>query len=87
MLLLLLDAPFSILKLWIAFAICKQAGMTLSATSAVSSGFTHRLGDRVAISTPSLGTLVNHVNHSEAMPPWTFGVRALYRSLAARGLL
>jgi len=49
-------------------------------------GFTHRLGDRVTISTPSLGTLVNHVQRSDAIAPWTFGVRALYRNLSSRGI-
>ncbi|HEX7645334.1 MAG TPA: fumarylacetoacetate hydrolase family protein [Burkholderiaceae bacterium] len=50
-------------------------------------GFTHHLGDRVSIATPSLGTLVNRVRHSDAIAPWTYGVRALYRNLARRGLL
>lgn len=50
-------------------------------------GFTHHLGDRVGISTPSLGTLVNTVQRSDAITPWTFGVRALYANLAQRGLL
>jgi len=50
-------------------------------------GFTHHLGDRVSISTPSLGTLVNLVQRCDQIPPWTFGVRALYRNLAQRGLL
>ncbi|CAL8478814.1 fumarylacetoacetate hydrolase family protein [Caballeronia sp. S22] len=50
-------------------------------------GFTHHLGDVVTISTPSLGALVNTVRLSTEIEPWTFGVRALYRSLAARGLL
>lgn len=50
-------------------------------------GFTHHLGDRVTIATPSLGALVNHVQQCDAIPPWTFGVRALYRNLAARGLM
>jgi fumarylacetoacetate (FAA) hydrolase family protein len=49
-------------------------------------GFTHRLGDRVTISTPSLGALVNHVQRSVAIAPWTFGVRALYRNLSSRGV-
>jgi len=49
-------------------------------------GFTHRLGDRVTISTPSLGALVNHVQRSDAIAPWTFGVRALYRNLHSRGI-
>ncbi|MDN4051613.1 fumarylacetoacetate hydrolase family protein [Massilia sp. YIM B02763] len=50
-------------------------------------GFTHHMGDRVSISTPSLGTLVNTVERSDAIEPWTFGVRALYENLARRGLL
>jgi fumarylacetoacetate (FAA) hydrolase family protein len=50
-------------------------------------GFTHHLGDRVSIATPSLGTLVNTVGRSDQLPPWTFGVRALYNNLARRGLL
>ncbi|MGF6934601.1 fumarylacetoacetate (FAA) hydrolase family protein [Paraburkholderia sp. UCT70] len=50
-------------------------------------GFTHHLGDRVTISTPQLGALTNTVRLSAEIEPWTFGVRALYRNLAARGLL
>ncbi|WP_250510836.1 fumarylacetoacetate hydrolase family protein [Caballeronia sp. GACF4] len=50
-------------------------------------GFTHHLGDVVTIATPSLGALVNTVQLSTEVEPWTFGVRALYQSLAARGLL
>ncbi|MBB5466961.1 fumarylacetoacetate (FAA) hydrolase family protein [Paraburkholderia sp. CI2] len=50
-------------------------------------GFTHHLGDRVTISTPQLGALTNTVRLSTEIEPWTFGVRALYRNLAARGLL
>ena len=50
-------------------------------------GFTHHLGDTVKISTPSLGALVNTVRLSTDITPWTFGVRALYRNLADRGLL
>lgn len=50
-------------------------------------GFTHHLGDVVTISTPSLGALVNTVRLSTEIEPWTFGVRALYQSLAARGLM
>jgi fumarylacetoacetate (FAA) hydrolase family protein len=49
-------------------------------------GFTHHIGDRVSISTPSLGTLVNTVQRSDEIAPWTFGVRALYSNLAQRGL-
>jgi fumarylacetoacetate (FAA) hydrolase family protein len=54
---------------------------------APGAGFTHHLGDVVTISTPSLGALVNTVQLSTEIPPWTFGVRALYQSLAKRGLL
>ncbi|UQI28976.1 fumarylacetoacetate hydrolase family protein [Pseudomonas bijieensis] len=51
------------------------------------SGFTHKLGDRVSISSPLLGSLHNQVTHSCDATPWTFGVGALLRNLAARGLL
>jgi fumarylacetoacetate (FAA) hydrolase family protein len=54
---------------------------------ASGAGFTHHLGDRVSISTPSLGTLVNHVQRSDEVAPWTFGVRALFNNLTRRGLL
>jgi len=50
-------------------------------------GFTHEAGDVVRISSGKLGALVNTVTTSNAAPPWTFGARALMRSLAARGLL
>jgi len=50
-------------------------------------GFTHHLGDVVTISTPSLGAIVNTVRLSTEITPWTFGVRALYGNLAARGML
>jgi fumarylacetoacetate (FAA) hydrolase family protein len=50
-------------------------------------GFTHHDGDLVRISEPRLGTLVNRVRSSETAAPWTFGIDALYRNLAARGLL
>ena len=50
-------------------------------------GFTHVPGDIVTVATPKLGTLVNRVNHSDAIEPWTFGVGALMRNLARRGLL
>lgn len=47
-------------------------------------GFTHHLGDVVTISSPLLGSLVNEVQLSNRIPPWTFGIRALYRNLARR---
>jgi fumarylacetoacetate (FAA) hydrolase family protein len=50
-------------------------------------GFTHVIGDMVIVSTPSLGTLVNRVNHSDRIPPWTFGAVALMKNLARRQLL
>ncbi len=50
-------------------------------------GFTHHLGDRVTISAERLGGLVNWVNHSDRIPPWQFGIGALMRNLAGRGLL
>jgi fumarylacetoacetate (FAA) hydrolase family protein len=53
----------------------------------VGGGFTHHRGDVVTISTPSLGALVNTVGLSSEIAPWTFGIRALYSSLAKRGLL
>jgi fumarylacetoacetate (FAA) hydrolase family protein len=51
------------------------------------SGFTHQPGDVVRVSSGRLGTLVNEVAHSDSLPPWTDGARALMRSLADRGLL
>ena len=50
-------------------------------------GFTHKVGDTVSISAPGLGRLVNTVTTSKAAAPWTFGVVALFRNLAQRGLL
>ncbi len=50
-------------------------------------GFTHELGDIVSVATPTLGMLVNQVTHSDRAEPWTYGVSALMRDLARRGLL
>lgn len=50
-------------------------------------GFTHKVGDVVSIASAKLGTLVNRVNHTDKAPPWRFGIGALMRNLAARGLL
>ncbi len=50
-------------------------------------GFTHKLGDRVTISSERLGALVNRVERSDRMAPWVFGIGALMRNLAQRGLL
>jgi fumarylacetoacetate (FAA) hydrolase family protein len=50
-------------------------------------GFTHKLGDLVVISCPELGALVNRVERSDRIAPWTFGASALMRNLAARHLI
>jgi fumarylacetoacetate (FAA) hydrolase family protein len=50
-------------------------------------GFTHRAGDIVTIAAPRLGRLVNRMAPTDACEPWRFGVGALMRNLAARGLL
>ena len=53
----------------------------------IGGGFTHKVGDLVQISTPTLGALVNEVELSENIEPWEFGAGALMKNLAARGLL
>ena len=50
-------------------------------------GFTHLLGDVVTVATPLLGTLVNRVNRSDKVSPWTFGTLALMKNLAARQII
>lgn len=50
-------------------------------------GFTHKLGDKVSISTSMLGTLANTVRLSTECPPWTFGTADLMRNLAGRRVL
>jgi fumarylacetoacetate (FAA) hydrolase family protein len=50
-------------------------------------GFTHKMGDLVEIAAPALGRLVNRIQSADACAPWTFGVGALMRNLARRGLL
>jgi fumarylacetoacetate (FAA) hydrolase family protein len=50
-------------------------------------GFTHAVGDIVEVSTLALGTLVNRVQHTDAIAPWTFGAVALMKNLSRRGLL
>jgi fumarylacetoacetate (FAA) hydrolase family protein len=51
------------------------------------SGFTHKEGDVVRISTPKLGVLENRVTTSKAAPPWNFGIFDLMQNLVRRGLL
>lgn len=50
-------------------------------------GFTHHVGDVVTISSPGLGGLVNRVQLSERVVPWTFGISDLMTNLSRRGLL
>ena len=50
-------------------------------------GFTHVVGDIVTVTTPLLGALINRVDHSDNVAPWTFGTGALMQNLAARDLL
>ena len=47
-------------------------------------GFTHEVGDVVTVATPTLGMLVNRVNTSDQIAPWTYGTRALMQDLARR---
>jgi Fumarylacetoacetate (FAA) hydrolase family protein len=54
---------------------------------AAGQGFTHTVGDIVTVSTPTLGALVNRVNHSDRIAPWNFGAVALMKNLAQRRLL
>ena len=50
-------------------------------------GFTHKVGDTVAIRSERLGTLVNPVTTSRDAPAWTMGIGAFMANLAGRGLL
>ena len=50
-------------------------------------GFTHKHGDTVCISSDKLGKLQNNVIYTNEAPPWTFGISALMKNLAQRGLL
>ncbi len=50
-------------------------------------GFTHKMGDRVRVSSEKLGVLENIVATCDQAPPWKFGVLELMRNLAGRGLL
>ncbi|MFT4782879.1 MAG: fumarylacetoacetate (FAA) hydrolase family protein [Paracoccaceae bacterium] len=51
------------------------------------SGFTHKTGDIVTVSSDKLGTLTNRTTKTTLAPEWTFGVGTLMRNLAGRGLL
>jgi fumarylacetoacetate (FAA) hydrolase family protein len=50
-------------------------------------GFTHKTGDIVTIAAPKLGRLVNRMMPTDQCEAWQFGVGALMRNLAGRGLL
>jgi fumarylacetoacetate (FAA) hydrolase family protein len=50
-------------------------------------GFTHKTGDIVTIAATKLGRLVNRIAPTDACEAWSFGVGALMRNLAGRGLL
>ena len=50
-------------------------------------GFTHKIGDRVRVSSEKLGVLENSVATCDQAPAWRFRVVELMRNLAARGLL
>jgi len=50
-------------------------------------GFTHATNDVVRIACDELGALVNRVRPTDACEPWSFGVAALMRNLARRGLI
>lgn len=50
-------------------------------------GFTHKEGDVVRISTPTLGTLENRVTTAKAAPPWDMGIADLMKNLVGRGLI
>jgi fumarylacetoacetate (FAA) hydrolase family protein len=50
-------------------------------------GFTHKVGDRVKVSSSRLGVLENEVTTCDRATPWTIGILALMKNLAGRGLL
>jgi fumarylacetoacetate (FAA) hydrolase family protein len=50
-------------------------------------GFTHKADDVVTIAAPKLGRLVNRMKPTDQCDAWSFGVAALMRNLACRGLL
>jgi fumarylacetoacetate (FAA) hydrolase family protein len=50
-------------------------------------GFTHKRDDIVTVAAPQLGQLVNRMRMSNECEPWTFGVGALMKNLAKRGVL
>jgi fumarylacetoacetate (FAA) hydrolase family protein len=62
-------------------------GTMLSPTrdrDAPGQGFTHHTDDVVTVSVPALGRLVNRVDRSDCISPWTFGIGALMANLRSR---
>jgi len=55
--------------------------------AAPGSGFTHKPGDIVRVSSERFGVLENKVTTCDQAPPWTFGIGELMQNLAGRGLL
>ena len=70
-----------------AMLFCGTMYAPIQDRDAPGAGFTHHLGDRVTVSNPRLGALVNWVDHCDQLPPWQFGIGALMSNLAGRGLL
>jgi fumarylacetoacetate (FAA) hydrolase family protein len=70
-----------------AMLFCGTMFAPIEDRDAPGAGFTHHLGDVVTVSEPRLGALVNRVDYSDRLPPWSFGIVALMNNLAARGLL
>ena len=50
-------------------------------------GFTHKVGDVVAVAAAELGSLVNRMRYCQDCEPWRLGTGHLARNLARRGLL
>ncbi len=69
-----------------AFLMCGTLFAPIQDRAAPGQGFTHKTGDWVEIASPKVGRLANKVGLTTDAPPWTFGVRALMRNLARRGI-
>jgi fumarylacetoacetate (FAA) hydrolase family protein len=50
-------------------------------------GFTHKRNDVVTIRAAKLGQLINRMRNSDECEHWTFGLGAMMKNLACRGLL
>ena len=51
---------------------------------AIGQGFTHKIGDKVEISSRNLGSLINWVNHCDRIPSWEFGIDAFMKFIIQR---